>query len=461
MRQDSVEVLEEAPASVSPPAAAVSLMLDAAVSGSQIGILPKGEASKTVIGSPDPCLEPGVPASVGEGQSRGFLLGESLYGSAGAGTQIDEGSLFFLAVDRIATFGSLTCSAKGVGPFEDGIAPYAPAITKADAKLMGPSFPVSAVVALEEVSPEDLQDSKLSHLLLHDDLSCSHAGLAALEVDPKSPSSNPSISNSSEGWSAEDIANDPMHYVLQSLLLEQATQLYVSSIVKEQRESQFGSLLTGLSCSLGLCASCSRVTVGCRFPVWLPAWTVVDVFARYSTTCLCAPLPDVRNKARWLLPGIKHKAGLEMLICFTQFGLVYFFCRLAIVLPVWCHSRFGLADLALLSCCHLRSEIPCLASDLDVVDVLALLGQKKNNLTINSDRFAIWVCALARSSVLALWADVALCALTYGVLSSRLWRDSYVVVGWAGFLTNSPFGSLLTGRSSVWPPAWTDVEVLS
>ncbi|GMH14541.1 hypothetical protein Nepgr_016382 [Nepenthes gracilis] len=37
---------------------------------------------------------------------------------------------------------------------------------------------------------------------------------------------------SSEGWSAEDIANDPMHFVLQSLLMENATQPYVSSIVK-------------------------------------------------------------------------------------------------------------------------------------------------------------------------------------------------------------------------------------
>ncbi|GMH12938.1 hypothetical protein Nepgr_014779 [Nepenthes gracilis] len=176
------------------------------------------------------------------------------------------------AMDRIATFGSLTCSAKGVGPEADGIAPCfhaASAISKAVAKLMEPIFPVSAVAALEVVSSEDSQDSKLRHLLLHDAHSCSQAGLAALEVDLKSPISNPSnstkflleesdtierpvgnevllagekrvidcdsdvvSSQSSEGWSAEDIANDPMHYVLQSILMENATQLYVSSIVK-------------------------------------------------------------------------------------------------------------------------------------------------------------------------------------------------------------------------------------
>ncbi|GMH06234.1 hypothetical protein Nepgr_008074 [Nepenthes gracilis] len=183
--QDSTKVLEEAPASVSPPAAAVSLMLDTTVSGSQIGILPIGEASETVIGSfdpgrfflvssPDPSPELGVPASVGEGQSRGFLLGELLRGSTGVGIQIKEGGQFPFfdevecsggaiapntAVDRIATIGSLSCSAKGVGPFEDGIAPCfhdAPAITKAAANLMEPCSPVRAVAAAEEVSPDEV-----------------------------------------------------------------------------------------------------------------------------------------------------------------------------------------------------------------------------------------------------------------------------------------------------------------
>ncbi|GMH01011.1 hypothetical protein Nepgr_002850 [Nepenthes gracilis] len=40
-------------------------------------------------------------------------------------------------------------------------------------------------------------------------------------------------SQSSEGWSAEDIAKDPMHYVLQRFLLEKATQHYVCSIDKD------------------------------------------------------------------------------------------------------------------------------------------------------------------------------------------------------------------------------------
>ncbi|GMH17766.1 hypothetical protein Nepgr_019607 [Nepenthes gracilis] len=40
-------------------------------------------------------------------------------------------------------------------------------------------------------------------------------------------------SQSSEGWSAEDIAKDPIHYVLQCFLLEKATQHYVCSIDKD------------------------------------------------------------------------------------------------------------------------------------------------------------------------------------------------------------------------------------
>ncbi|GMH10608.1 hypothetical protein Nepgr_012449 [Nepenthes gracilis] len=116
---------------------------------------------------------------------------------------------------------------------------------------MEPIPPVSAAAALEVVLSNYLHDCKLRHLLLHDAQSCSQTSLAALEVDLKSPSSNPSNSNeflleesgtierpvgdkvllagekrvidcdsnvnssqSSEGWSAEDITNDPMHYVL-------------------------------------------------------------------------------------------------------------------------------------------------------------------------------------------------------------------------------------------------------
>ncbi|GMH16962.1 hypothetical protein Nepgr_018803 [Nepenthes gracilis] len=282
--KDFAEVLEEAPASVSPPAAAVSSKLDAAGSGSHVGKHPKGVVSMLVFGSPDPGAEPGVPASVGEGHPRGFLLGALLHGSIGSGIRLTkEVNPPFLircsgaispnsAVVRIATFGSLTCSAKGVGSQEDGSAPSflaASAISKVADKLMELIFPESAVAALEVVSPEDLLDSKLRHLPLHDAQSCSQAGLDALEVVPKSPISNPSISNdflleesstierpvgdevllasekqgidwdsdvvssqSSEGWSAEDIENDPMHYVLQRLLMENATQLYVSSIAK-------------------------------------------------------------------------------------------------------------------------------------------------------------------------------------------------------------------------------------
>ncbi|GMH16961.1 hypothetical protein Nepgr_018802 [Nepenthes gracilis] len=124
---------------------------------------------------------------------------------------------------------------------------------------MEPIYPVGAVITLEVGSADDSQDCILRHMLLHDAHSCSQASLADLEVDLKSPISNPSNSNeflleesgsierpvgdeSSEGWSAEDIANDPMHYVLQSLLMDNATQLYVSSIVKVQRGLLFDFL---------------------------------------------------------------------------------------------------------------------------------------------------------------------------------------------------------------------------
>ncbi|GMH11595.1 hypothetical protein Nepgr_013436 [Nepenthes gracilis] len=143
------------------------------------------------------------------------------------------------------------------------------------ASLKELSCPDSAVVALEVVLPVDgLHDSTLP---LPGDHSGFQAGIDALEVDPFG--ANPTFSKvllleeagtierleddennlvgenrvmdfdsdgvssqSSEGWSVEDIAKDSMHYVLQRLLLEKATQLYVCSIDKDLRAFYLTSL---------------------------------------------------------------------------------------------------------------------------------------------------------------------------------------------------------------------------
>ncbi|GMH22904.1 hypothetical protein Nepgr_024747 [Nepenthes gracilis] len=268
--QLSAEVLLEAPTYVPPPSAAISLVSDVAVRDSLFDSLPNGVAREPVLEMLDPGPDWGVPASEGLGHSRGSRLGVELSASTGSGVQsIDRAHSPFLdekmcfgdasdpnsAVDRLATIGCLT-------PMKA-------------ASFKELSCPDSAVAALEVVLPED--GSHDNNLPLPGDLSRFQAGFDALEVDPSS--ANPNFSKvflleeagtierpadegnnfvgenrvmdidsngvstqSSEGWSAEDFAKYPMHYVLQCLLLEKATQLYVCSIDKDQQASLFDFL---------------------------------------------------------------------------------------------------------------------------------------------------------------------------------------------------------------------------
>ncbi|GMH02101.1 hypothetical protein Nepgr_003940 [Nepenthes gracilis] len=211
----------------------------------------------------DPNPDSGVPVPVGVGQSRGSRLGAELNASAGSGVQsIDGAHSPFLdvkmcfgdasvpntAMDRLATIGSLSCSVQGVGPLDVGFASRLHVVASSPMKaasLKELSCPNRAVAALEVVLPVHGSHNSILPLpeeagtieRLVDDVNNLVGENRVMDID-----SDGASSQSSEGWSAEDIAKDPMYYVLQRLLLEKATQLYVCSMDKDHRASLFDFL---------------------------------------------------------------------------------------------------------------------------------------------------------------------------------------------------------------------------